>query len=149
MQYKQYVSLESDQRGGAGTTGPLLSLSDLSDEPLHRQMFRQLRAMVLTGQLLPDESLPSIRTMALTQRVSVITVQRAYDDLERAGLIHSRRGKGFFVSALSDETRAAMAEARAREALAGALEAARAEGLDPARLRRLVEDILDETGGGS
>jgi GntR family transcriptional regulator len=105
--------------------------------------------MVLTGQLLPDESLPSIRAMALRQRVSVITVQRAYDDLERAGLLHSRRGKGFFVSPLSDDTRAAMAEARAREALAGALDAARAEGLDAARLRQLVDDILDQPGGGS
>jgi len=132
-----------------GSPGPLLSLSDLSDEPLHRQIFRQLRALVLTGRLLPDESLPSIRTMALRQRVSVITVQRAYDDLERAGLILSRRGKGFFVSPLSDETRADMAEARAREALAEALEAARAEGLDAVRLRTLVGEILDETGGES
>src|SRR5262245_27796446 len=47
-------------------------------------------------------TLPSIRGLAADQRVSVITVQRAYESLEREGLIHSRRGKGFFISELHD-----------------------------------------------
>ena len=63
--------------------GVVLSVSDASDEPLHSQLTRQIRAKILRGTLTDRQSLPSIRALARAQRVSVITVQRAYDDLER------------------------------------------------------------------
>ena len=75
----------------------ILNLSDLSDEPLQGQIVRQVRAKILAGELAADSDLPSIRSLAREQQVSVITVQRAYESLVREGLIHSRRGKGFFV----------------------------------------------------
>ncbi|MCB0317005.1 MAG: GntR family transcriptional regulator, partial [Calditrichaeota bacterium] len=80
----------------------ILNLTDISDEPLQSQISRQVRAKILAGELGAGDNLPSIRGLARDQRVSVITVQRAYEYLEREGLIHSRRGKGFFVSELSD-----------------------------------------------
>jgi GntR family transcriptional regulator len=74
----------------------LLNLTDLSDESLQNQLSRQVRAKILNGELMAGEMLPSIRSLAREQRVSVITIQRGYETLEREGLIHSRRGKGFF-----------------------------------------------------
>ena len=65
----------------------ILNLTEHSDEPLHAQLSRQLRAKILATDLDAGAPLPSIRGMAKDQRVSVITVQRAYDDLEREGLI--------------------------------------------------------------
>jgi len=127
----------------------LLNLTDLSTEPLHRQMFRQLRAQILAGQLSAEESLPSIRAMARDQRVSVITVQRAYDDLERAGLIRSRRGKGFFVAALDRDTRLQMAEQRALDSLSQVIDEILAEGLEPGQVRALVERVLGAGGDES
>ena len=84
----------------------LLNLTDLSAEPLQSQIVRQVRAKILTGELTTGSDLPSIRRQAREQRISVITVQRAYETLERQGLIHSRRGKGFFVSERKESPRA-------------------------------------------
>ena len=59
----------------------LLNLTDLSSEPLHGQISRQIRARILAHELTDEAPLPSIRVMARQQRVSVITVKRAYEDL--------------------------------------------------------------------
>jgi len=107
----------------------LLNLTDLSDEPLQSQISRQIRAKVLAGELAAGEALPSIRALARDTRVSVITVQRGYEDLEREGLIHSRRGKGFFVSELKADRKKEMARRRLKEQLQPILRAAFAEGL--------------------
>ena len=126
----------------------LLNLTDLSDEPLHGQISRQIRARILAGGLADGEGLPSIRGLARDSRVSVITVQRAYEDLEREGLIHARRGKGFFVRALDLQTKTELAEQRFREALEPVVREGRADGLETDQMRTvfqvLVEDRLTE-----
>ena len=124
----------------------LLNLSDQSPEPLHRQISGQIRARVLSGELAPGEALPSIRGLARDQRVSVITVQRAFDDLERDGLIYSRRGKGFFVAPLTSDNRLERARERARAHLREAIEGALAEGLDHQTVRELIRAILADAG---
>ncbi|MCB0292809.1 MAG: GntR family transcriptional regulator, partial [Calditrichaeota bacterium] len=92
------------------------------------------------------DNLPSIRGLARDQRVSVITVQRAYEYLEREGLIHSRRGKGFFVSELSDKTKKEMAKTRLLETLQAPLLAALAEGLSKADIQQIVQLLLAQSG---
>jgi len=124
----------------------ILNLSDLSDEPLHAQISRQIRAKILVGDLDGGEALPSIRGMAKGQRVSVITVQRAYDDLEREGLLRSRRGKGFWVSELPNGRKNTMAEDRFADALRQLVGHAAAEGLSRADMRRILERLLEEEG---
>ncbi len=120
----------------------LLSLTDLSSEPLQKQMSRQLRAMILAGHLQAGEALPSIRVMAKQQRISVITVQRAYEELEREELIVSRRGKGFYVNQLKLENRLDIASARAGVALAQVVKEALADGLSREQIQSLLEQIL-------
>lgn len=121
----------------------ILDVSDLSSEPLHQQITRQVRALILAGDLTEGDALPSIRALARQEKVSVITVQRAYDDLERESLIQARRGKGFFVTGISEERKASMAQQRLREALSGALEAARAEGMTENDIRDIFEDLVE------
>ena len=120
----------------------ILNLSDLSDEPLHAQISRQIRAKILTGDLDGGAALPSIRGLAKGQRVSVITVQRAYDDLEREGLVQSRRGKGFWVAPLPNGRKNTMAEERFAEALKKLVEFATAEGLSGAEMQRILDSLL-------
>jgi GntR family transcriptional regulator len=120
----------------------ILNLSDLSDEPLLAQISRQIRAKILTGDLDGGDALPSIRGLAKGQRVSVITVQRAYDDLEREGLVQSRRGKGFWVAPLPNGRKNTMAEERFSDALEKLVEHAAAEGLSTAEMRRILERLL-------
>ncbi len=124
----------------------ILTLSEASQEPLHRQLSRQIRAKILAHDIEGGEPLPSIRALAREQRVSVITVQRAYDDLEGEGLIRSRPGKGFYVMSIPDGRLQDIAEERFRRSLAAIVSRAAAEGLDPARLRQLFEELL--AGGG-
>jgi GntR family transcriptional regulator len=122
----------------------LLQLTDVSDEPLHGQISRQLRARILAGELEDGESLPSIRSMARQARVSVITVQRAYDDLEREGLLLARRGKGFFVRQIPEERREALAERRFRESAEPLVREGRAEGLAGPRMVEIFRDVIDQ-----
>lgn len=121
----------------------LLHLTDLSPEPLHEQISRQVRAQILAGQLPDGEPLPSIRALARQEKVSVITVQRAYDDLLREGLLVARRGKGFFVATITDESKAGMAIERMHTKLQAIVAEARAEGLTPAQMHRAFQDILE------
>lgn len=124
----------------------LLNLTDLSNEPLQSQMSRQIREKILRGELPAGADLPSIRAMAREQSISVITVQRAYESLEREGLIHSRRGKGFFVSELSEKTRKDMAQKRLMESLEPYMKSAIAEGLTIDEINRGVEAVLKNCG---
>ena len=125
----------------------LLHLSELSPEPLHGQISRQIRARILAVELGGDEPLPSIRALARDQRVSVITVQRAYEDLEREGLIRSRPGKGFFVASIPEERKQGMAKERFEEALAPLVTESAAEGLEEAQIREVFERVLRKKGG--
>ena len=124
----------------------ILNLSELSDEPLHAQISRQIRAKILSEDLTGDEALPSIRSLARRQRVSVITVQRAYDELQREGLLHSRRGKGFWVAPISDARRRKIARERFAEVLDELVSHAAAEGLSADDMRRIFETTLGRGG---
>jgi len=123
----------------------LLNLTDISDEPLQAQISRQIRAKILAGELSAAASLPSIRVPAREQHVSVITVQRAYDHLIHENLIHSRRGKGFFVSDLSRIEKNEHAKKRLLENLERPVKAAVAEGLLPEEIHKSVDDIIKQT----
>ena len=122
----------------------LLTLSDQLQEPLHGQISRQVRAKILAGRLPDNAPLPSIRSLARDIRVSVITVQRAYEDLEREGLIHVRRGKGFYISPLSSEQKREMARERLHEVLSPLLADAVAQGLNPSQIRKTVDSIITD-----
>ena len=123
----------------------LLNLTDLSAESLQSQIIRQVRAKILTGELKADSDLPSIRRLAREQHISVITVQRAYEGLEREGLIHSRRGKGFFVSSLSDPQKKSLSVERLKENLKSPIQAAISEGLGKDEVIKIVESLVNDS----
>ena len=120
----------------------LLNLTDLSDEPLQSQISRQIRAKILSGELSADQILPSIRGLAREQHVSVITVQRGYENLERDGLIHSRRGKGFFVSRIDHDRKREMARERLIEQLEPIVNEASSEGMSDQDILAVFNSIL-------
>jgi GntR family transcriptional regulator len=125
----------------------ILHLVEFSTEPLHRQITRQIRAKVLSGNLNESDPLPSIRAFAREHRVSVITVQRAYEDLEREGLVNSRRGKGFFVASLQKEQKRSMAVDGFKRNLDPGIAEALAGGLSSEEILAVVREILRKSGG--
>src|SRR3546814_13203062 len=77
---------------------------------MYQQIVDQITAKVMAGDWTAGQSLPSIRELAAASRVSVITVRRAYEELERAGVIATRQGKGSVVAERSDRPTALMHE---------------------------------------
>ena len=73
-------------------------ISPTSSQPIYVQIVEQISAQILKGDLPGGAPLPPIRTIARELEVSVITVKKAWEDLERAGLIHAIVGKGSFVA---------------------------------------------------
>ncbi len=65
--------------------------------PIYEQIERQIKDKIVSGELKEGEMLPSIRALAAESKISVITVKRAYEDLEKEGMIYSVQGKGFYV----------------------------------------------------
>ena len=65
--------------------------------PIYEQIERQIKDMIVSGELKENDALPSIRALAADLKISVITIKRAYEDLEKEGMIYSVQGKGFFV----------------------------------------------------
>jgi len=64
---------------------------------IYEQIVNQLKSAIVTGDLKAGEALPSIRALASELEISVITTKRAYEELEKEGLIRSVAGKGFYV----------------------------------------------------
>jgi GntR family transcriptional regulator len=78
-------------------------ISNSSNEPIYEQISSQIKAMILKGDLIEGDMLPSIRGLAKDLQISVITTKRAYDELEREGFIESVQGKGSFVASQNKE----------------------------------------------
>lgn len=74
-----------------------IQIQTKSGVPIYEQIAGQLREKILDRTLEAGEALPSIRSMAADLKVSVITTKRAYEELEKEGLIYAVMGKGFFV----------------------------------------------------
>ena len=73
-------------------------LSSASDRPIYEQIGSQIKEMIMKGELRPGEPMPSMRRLAKDLHVSVITTQRAYEDLQKDGFIVTVPAKGTFVS---------------------------------------------------
>ncbi|MBP6798161.1 MAG: GntR family transcriptional regulator [Luteimonas sp.] len=121
--------------------GAELLLSPHSSTPMYVQIVEQVVAKVMAGEWKAGAPLPSIRELAAGSRVSVITVKRAYLELERAGVIVTRQGKGSFVADTLDATQALAAQ-EFQAQLAGLLDAARKLGLDRRQIVDRVERAL-------
>ena len=80
-----------------------LFIDNKSGAPIYEQLYTQIKNQILSGELQPEEAMPSIRGLARDLRISVITTKRAYDELESEGFIYTLPGKGCFVAERSTE----------------------------------------------
>ena len=96
----------------------LVLLEPRDPTPIYAQLDRGLRAAIATGRLKPGDQLPTVRQLAVELQVNANTVARVYADLERAGVIETRRGVGSFIAAGGVEARPADAKARSLRSFA-------------------------------
>ena len=106
-----------------------LVLSQKSDKPIYTQIYEQIAAQIMNGELAAGEKLPPIRTVAVTLRVSVIPVKQAWEQLEREGFISTVVGRGTFVSELAHHEISGKRSAAAEELLSRAAQSCRDMGL--------------------
>lgn len=105
--------------------------------PIYIQIVKQIKTQIAMGRLLPEESLPSVRQLALLLAVNPNTIARAYRDLEVEGIIYKRAGHGTFVANLGVE----MSRRERRKAFAALVEKAVVDGVHLG----LTEDELRES----
>lgn len=121
-----------------------IMISNTSDEPIYLQIVNQLKEQIIKGEVLESDPLPSIRSLAKELRISVITTKRAYDELEKEGLIVTVAGKGSYVApinkAMLRETKIKMVEEKITEAVA----TAKLIGLSLEELEEMLTLIYEE-----
>ncbi|MBQ4059023.1 MAG: GntR family transcriptional regulator [Lachnospiraceae bacterium] len=74
-----------------------INIQSKSSIPIYEQIKNQLKESIIAGEMKEGEPIPSIRILARDLKISVITTKRAYEELEKEGLIYSVAGKGFYV----------------------------------------------------
>lgn len=125
-----------------------LTISQADRRPMYLQIMEQIRHRVAVGDWKPGQEIPSIRALAVGLRVSVITVKRAYLELERDGVIVTRQGRGSFVADDVD-LGTSLKEQELDEHLTAAVGIARLLGLTAgqleARLRKLQRSSAKRT----
>ena len=92
----------------------MISLDYRDSRPLYQQVKDNLRRMMLTGLLPPDEKLPSVRSLATQLAINPNTIQRAYSQLETEGYVYTVSGRGTFVCEVREQNRQRRAEVTAR-----------------------------------
>ena len=100
-----------------------------SDIPIYQQIADQIQEEILTGMRKQGEFLPSIRGLAKDLRISVITTMKAYEELEKQGLVTAMQGKGYYVNAQDSEMLREQHMRKMEEFLMSAIAAARVAGI--------------------
>lgn len=77
-------------------------ISNSSNEPIYEQIVSQIKGQIIRGTLVAGDVLPSMRVLAGQLRISIITTKRAYEELEKMGLIETVAGKGCFVKSQNE-----------------------------------------------
>lgn len=125
----------------------LIKLSNASEKPIYEQITEQLKAAILSGKLLPNDALPSIRSLAKDLKISVMTTKRAYADLERDGFIETVAGKGSFVAERNQDFLREELLRQAEEHLFKAVQIAKTASMPKQELVDLLKLLLEEEMG--
>ena len=119
-------------------------VSPASAGPLDQQIVDGVKREISEGRLPAGSPLPSFRALAEDLMVSLITVKRAYEELEREGIIYRRQGLGTFVSEDGADRSREVKREEAEGLLRAALQEAREAGLSNREFRKLFEKIIHD-----
>ena len=114
----------------------LIFINNQNGVPIYDQIYQQIKAQIINGELREDEPLPSIRSLAKELHISVINTKRAYEELEKDGFIYTAPGRGSFVAKKNTELLREETLKQIEEHLDAALKLGAAGGYD-------TNDIID------
>jgi GntR family transcriptional regulator len=119
-------------------------INPTSEDPIYQQIYDQVSAQIIRGELPSETCLPPIRTVAKELRISVITIKRAWEELEHDGFIYTMAGKGCFVAPLPDEKLADKRNALAAEKMLKDIEYYKSLGLSLDEVQELLKKKFGE-----
>lgn len=113
-------------------------ISSNVDKPIYEQIVSQIKGQIMDGHLHPGDAIPSMRALAKTIHVSVLTVQKAYEQLQRDGFIEMTVGRGSFVSAGNRDFILEEQRRQVENHLQAAVDTARSSGIPLEDLQKLL-----------
>lgn len=125
-----------------------LIVSNVSGVPIYEQIKQQIKSAILSGELQEEESLPSLRTLAKDLKISVLTVTRAYTELEQEGFVKNVQGRGCFVMGRGSELIREQLIRKVEAGLAEAVDAAIVADLSAQELHQLLDILLEDKRNG-
>lgn len=121
-----------------------LIISNVSGVPIYEQIKQQVKTAIMSGDLQENEILPSLRTLAKDLKISVLTVTRAYTELEQEGFVKNIQGKGCFVLGRGSELLREQLICKIENNLIEAINAARVVNLSAEELHHLLNILMEE-----
>ena len=119
-----------------------IALSNSEPMPLYEQIVKQVIEQIVNGKLPPGTMLPSIRALAKEIEISVITVKKAYEELEAGGYIVTSQGKGSFVAEAGAEFVREAKLMKIQEYFEQGIDECRSLGMDDSAIVKTFKDIL-------
>ena len=119
-------------------------ISNRDERPIYEQITSQLKKMIISGELKQGQALPSMRALAKDLRISVITTKRAYEELEKDGMIETVTGKGSFVAEQNTQLIKEEKLKNIEERIYDSWEEAKICGITSEELKEMVELICGE-----
>ncbi len=121
-----------------------IALSPSNPDPMYKQLKDQVKDAIASGDLKPNEKLPSVRELSEALKISAITIKRAYLDLENEGCIFTRAGLGSFVADINRERFRSSKLDEFRTDLTRLLRTGEKFGISAKDVIRLIRDISEE-----
>ncbi|MCI8293056.1 MAG: GntR family transcriptional regulator [Hespellia sp.] len=121
-----------------------LIISNISGTPIYEQMKQQIKAAILSGELQEGDVLPSLRTLAKELKIAVLTVTRAYTELEQEGFVKNVQGRGCFVMGHSSELLREQLLCKIETSLSEAIHTAQVADLPKEELHHLLDLLMEE-----
>ena len=119
-------------------------VSNKASQPLYEQIASQIKAAIISGELQAGEAIPSVRSLAKSLHISILTVQKAYATLQEEGFIETTVGKGCYVSAQNQDFYLEEQQKRIEEKFAEAIKIARTSGISLNKLTELLTLMYQE-----
>lgn len=119
-------------------------VSNRASRPLYEQIASQIKAAIMSGELNAGEPIPSMRALAKSLQISVLTVQKAYETLQSEGFIETTAGKGCYVSAQNQNLYLEEQQKKIEEKFVEAIELARSSGIKLDKLINLLTLLYEE-----
>ena len=119
-------------------------VNNTSRVPIYEQIMEQIKAAVISGELVENTALPSVRSLSKELKISALTVKKAYDCLEQEGFTVTVHGKGTYVAVTDKEVLEEENRKKTETELEQVILKARRRGLSDGEIRSLFEILMEE-----